>query len=204
MLADLTMIATLPVDESAVQKATEEGEVQAQQPEIPHPIPGLPKAPEQPVVPPDDPHRHGRRSRTEHRSAADRTAGARRRRKNPASPSHRAHARETTMTMTRACGRPPLLAIGIDRGRVRSHRNAARAGHDVVAGRLVDRALIGRRASQRDDALVRVRATPCRPAPTSIYSPAICFSSTASASRPSRRIAPSTASATRLRSAPRA
>ena len=57
MLADLTMIATLPVDEAAVQKATEEGEVQAQQPDMPHPIPGLPKAPEQPVVPPDDPHR---------------------------------------------------------------------------------------------------------------------------------------------------
>jgi hypothetical protein len=57
MLADLTMIATQPVDENAVQKATEEGEVQAQQPETPHPIPGLPKAPEQPIVPPDDPHR---------------------------------------------------------------------------------------------------------------------------------------------------
>jgi hypothetical protein len=57
MLADLTMIATLPVDEGAVQKAMEEGEVQAQQPDPPHPIPGLPKAPEQPVVPPDDPHR---------------------------------------------------------------------------------------------------------------------------------------------------
>jgi hypothetical protein len=57
MLADLTMIATQPVDEHAVQKATEEGEVQAQQPETPHPTPGLPKAPEQPIVPPDDPHR---------------------------------------------------------------------------------------------------------------------------------------------------
>jgi hypothetical protein len=57
MLAELTMIATQPVDETAVQKATEEGEVQAQQPEPPHPIPGPPKAPEQPVVPPDDPHR---------------------------------------------------------------------------------------------------------------------------------------------------
>ena len=59
MLADLTMIATLPVD-AALQcrRATsEEGEVQAQQPETPHPIPGLPKSPEQPVVPPDDPHR---------------------------------------------------------------------------------------------------------------------------------------------------
>ena len=57
MLAELTMFATLPVDAAAVQKATEEGEVQAQQPDTPHPIPGLPKAPEQPVVPPDDPHR---------------------------------------------------------------------------------------------------------------------------------------------------
>jgi hypothetical protein len=58
MLADLTMIATQPVDEAAVQKAAlEEGEVQAQQPETPHPIPGMPKSPEQPVVPPDDPHR---------------------------------------------------------------------------------------------------------------------------------------------------
>ena len=57
MLADLTMFATLPVDEALVQKASEEGGVQAQQPETPHPIPGLPKAPEQPVVPPDDPHR---------------------------------------------------------------------------------------------------------------------------------------------------
>ena len=45
MLAELTMIATQPVDENAVQKATEEGEVQAQQPETPHPIPGLPKDP---------------------------------------------------------------------------------------------------------------------------------------------------------------
>jgi hypothetical protein len=57
MLAELTMIATLPVDEALVQKATEEGEVRAQQPDTPHPIPGLPKSPEQPVVPPDDPHR---------------------------------------------------------------------------------------------------------------------------------------------------
>ena len=57
MLADLTMFATLPVDQAAVQKAMEEGEVQAQQPDTPHPIPCLPKAPEQPVVPPDDPHR---------------------------------------------------------------------------------------------------------------------------------------------------
>lgn len=65
MLADLTMIATQPVDEAAVQKAAslsaetpaETGEVQAQQPDTPHPIPGLPKSPEQPVVPPDDPHR---------------------------------------------------------------------------------------------------------------------------------------------------
>ena len=57
LLAELTMFATLPVDEAAVQRATEEGEVQAQQPDTPHPIPGLPKAPEQPVVPPDDPHR---------------------------------------------------------------------------------------------------------------------------------------------------
>ena len=58
MLAELTMFATLPVDEAAVQRAAlEQGEVRAQQPETPHPIPGLPKAPEQPVVPPDDPHR---------------------------------------------------------------------------------------------------------------------------------------------------
>lgn len=58
MLADLTMIATLPVDHTAVQRAIAEGEaVEAQQPESPHPIPGLPKSPEQPVVPPDDPHR---------------------------------------------------------------------------------------------------------------------------------------------------
>lgn len=58
MLADLTMIATLPVDELAVQRAAEEGEVQAQQPEVPHPIPGPPLEPEDPVVPPDDPHRN--------------------------------------------------------------------------------------------------------------------------------------------------
>ena len=57
MLADLTMIATLPVNTAAVQQAAEEGEIQAQQPEIPHPTPGPPQAPEQPVVPPDDPHR---------------------------------------------------------------------------------------------------------------------------------------------------
>lgn len=65
MLADLTMIATQPVDAAAVQRAAsaeasaelEQGEVRAQQPETPHPIPGLPKSPEQPIVPPDDPHR---------------------------------------------------------------------------------------------------------------------------------------------------
>lgn len=58
MLADLTMIATLPVDRTAVQRAIEEGEtILAQQPEPPHHEPGLPNAPEQPVVPPDDPHR---------------------------------------------------------------------------------------------------------------------------------------------------
>lgn len=58
MLADLTMIATLPVDQTAVQRAIEEGEaILAQQPEPPHHEPGLPKSPEQPVVPPDDPHR---------------------------------------------------------------------------------------------------------------------------------------------------
>lgn len=52
------MIATLPVDEFAVQRAIAESEaIRAQQPEPPHPEPGLPKAPEQPVVPPDDPHR---------------------------------------------------------------------------------------------------------------------------------------------------
>lgn len=67
MLADLTMIATLPVNIVTVQQAAEDsspaalakvqGGVQAQQPEIPHPNPGPPQAPEQPVVPPDDPHR---------------------------------------------------------------------------------------------------------------------------------------------------
>jgi len=57
MLADLTMIATLPASPAAVAQATEEGEAQAQQVDVPHPIPGLPKTPEQPVVPPDDPHR---------------------------------------------------------------------------------------------------------------------------------------------------
>ena len=46
MFAELTMFATFPVDEALVQKAAEEGEVQAQQPDTPHPIPGLPKAPE--------------------------------------------------------------------------------------------------------------------------------------------------------------
>ena len=56
MIADLTMIATLPVNPAALQPS-EPGEVHAQQPEMPHPTPGLPKAPEQPVVPPDDPHR---------------------------------------------------------------------------------------------------------------------------------------------------
>jgi hypothetical protein len=61
MIADLAMIATLPVDTSTVQRAIDDttlgGEVTAQQPEPPHPVPGLPKAPEQPIVPPDDPHR---------------------------------------------------------------------------------------------------------------------------------------------------
>ncbi len=57
MLADLTMIATLPVNIVTVQQAEELDGIQAQQPEIPHPTPGLPQAPEQPVVPPDDPHR---------------------------------------------------------------------------------------------------------------------------------------------------
>jgi len=55
VIADLTMIATLPVDPAALQKA--ETEIQAQQPDIPHPTPGLPTSPEQPIVPPDDPHR---------------------------------------------------------------------------------------------------------------------------------------------------
>jgi hypothetical protein len=57
VIADLTMIATLPVDPAALEKCKEEGEIQAQQPDIPHSIPGMPKSPEQPVVPPDDPHR---------------------------------------------------------------------------------------------------------------------------------------------------
>jgi hypothetical protein len=57
MLEDLTMIATLPVNEALVRKAAEEDALKAQQPEIPHPNPGPPNAPEQPVVPPDDPHR---------------------------------------------------------------------------------------------------------------------------------------------------
>jgi len=55
VIADLTMIATLPVDPAALQQA--ENEIQAQQPDIPHPSPGLPTSPEQPIVPPDDPHR---------------------------------------------------------------------------------------------------------------------------------------------------
>jgi hypothetical protein len=57
MLADLTMIATLPVNPAALQEAVEEGEAQAQQPDVPHPVPGMPQVPEQPVVPPDDPNR---------------------------------------------------------------------------------------------------------------------------------------------------
>lgn len=57
MLADLTMIATLPVDQAALQLAAEEDGVLAQQPEPPHPTPALPRSPEQPIVPPDDPHR---------------------------------------------------------------------------------------------------------------------------------------------------
>lgn len=57
MIADLTMIATLPVNPAALAEATDEAEVKAQQPDIPHPVPGMPQSPEQPVVPPDDPHR---------------------------------------------------------------------------------------------------------------------------------------------------
>jgi hypothetical protein len=57
MLAELSMIATQPVDESAVRRARDEGEVRLQQPEAPHPDPDPPKSPEQPIVPPDDPHR---------------------------------------------------------------------------------------------------------------------------------------------------
>jgi hypothetical protein len=83
MLEDLTMIATLPVDEHAVQRAIDETEeVRAQQPEPPHPEPGLPKSPEQPVVPPDDPHRKDIDREPNHR--------CRRRRKSPASPSRHA------------------------------------------------------------------------------------------------------------------
>jgi hypothetical protein len=58
MLADLTMIATLPVSPAVLKAADlEEGGVQAQQPDVPHPIPGPTPEPEGPVVPPDDPHR---------------------------------------------------------------------------------------------------------------------------------------------------
>jgi len=57
MIEDLTMIATLPVNPAAVQQASEEDRMRAQQIDVPHPIPGMPKSPEQPVVPPDDPHR---------------------------------------------------------------------------------------------------------------------------------------------------
>jgi hypothetical protein len=57
MLVDLTMIATLPVNPAALEQALEESELRAQEVDVPHPTPGLPKAPEQPVVPPDDPHR---------------------------------------------------------------------------------------------------------------------------------------------------
>jgi hypothetical protein len=57
MIEDLTMIATLPVSPAAVQQAIAEDEAKAQQVDVPHPIPGPPNSPEQPVVPPDDPHR---------------------------------------------------------------------------------------------------------------------------------------------------
>jgi hypothetical protein len=57
MLADLTMIATQASLSAEVSAELEKGEVRAQQPDTPHPIPGLPKSPEQPIVPPDDPHR---------------------------------------------------------------------------------------------------------------------------------------------------
>jgi hypothetical protein len=57
MLADLTMIATLPVNQAALQRAAEDEALKTQQPDPPHPIPGEPTSPEQPVVPPDDPHR---------------------------------------------------------------------------------------------------------------------------------------------------
>ncbi|HYB96258.1 MAG TPA: hypothetical protein VEC39_14900 [Vicinamibacterales bacterium] len=56
MLEELTMLATMPVDPAAVKKAVDL-DYRAQQPDVPHPVPGLPKTPEQPVVPPDDPHR---------------------------------------------------------------------------------------------------------------------------------------------------
>lgn len=52
MLADLMMTLR-----QAQGQATVAGDVQAQQPDAPHPVPGQPKSPEQPVVPPDDPHR---------------------------------------------------------------------------------------------------------------------------------------------------
>jgi hypothetical protein len=55
MLEELTMLATMPVNEAAVKKAAET--LRAQQPEAPHAPPALPTSPEQPVVPPDDPHR---------------------------------------------------------------------------------------------------------------------------------------------------
>jgi hypothetical protein len=57
MLAELTMIATQAVDESAVQRARADSEIRLQQPEPPHSPPEEPNPPGPPVVPPDDPHR---------------------------------------------------------------------------------------------------------------------------------------------------
>jgi hypothetical protein len=74
MLADLTMIATLPVDQAALQKATaEDEEVRAQQPETPHPDPWNAQVARAASGSARRSASQGRRPRAEHRSAADRT-----------------------------------------------------------------------------------------------------------------------------------
>ncbi len=80
----------------------------------------------------------------------------------------------------------------LDRDRVRPNRYHERRGHDHLPRRHFRRPIIRLRQAT---ATKRCCASSTRrlPEPTSICSPAICCCSTASASRPSRRIAPSTA-----------
>ena len=138
--------------------------MRAQQPEAPHPIPGLPKQPEQPDRSARRSASQGHRSRAEHRSAANRTPGAGAVGKTR---HHRttAPARLRGNMMTRTFPAAALLAAACIAAACDRTETSTAQGHDLVAGRHVDRAVV-RRPPGNETTRSCASCMRCRPAST--------------------------------------